>query len=259
MKQADRFRAAQRVAGWHLLVSLVVLAACVALIYGAWYPQPFDHLLGVSRIVAVMVVVDAICGPLLTLLLFNPAKARWKWRIDMALIAAIQLSALAYGMDLIHGGRPLFLALEGDRFRLVQQGHVLSGSPVQWHVPTIFGGSPPQPLGVRLLGPDDPGYAESVQQAAAGLHPAYRPDRWVPYSEQIAVAQNAMRPIEELRLRGSPEATLELEGLIRRAGLQQADVGYLPLVSDFPVDWSVVLNKADARILGIVSISGWSP
>lgn len=258
MKQADRFRAAQRVAGWHLVASLVVVAVCAALIYGVWYPGPFDRIVGVTRVLVLMALVDAVCGPLLTLVLFDPMKARWKWRIDMLLIATIQLSALAYGMDLIHGSRPVFLALEGDRFRLVQQDHVPKGSFANLPEAAGWGWSAPQPIGVRLLDADDPGYLDSVQQAAAGVHPAFRPDRWIPYSDQVGWAKRAMRPVGELQSRATPDAVRELDGLLRKAGLKADDVGYLPLASDSLAEWSVILNKADARLLGVVSISGWA-
>lgn len=259
MTQFDRFRAAQRVAGWHLLASLAVVCACTALVYGVWYPTPFDRIVGVTRVVVLLALVDAVCGPLLTLVLFDPSKAAWKWRIDMALIAAIQLSALAYGLDLIHGSRPVLLALEGDRFRLVQQDHIPSGGSSEILRATTFSAPLPAPMGVRLLRPEDPGFADSVQQAASGVHPAFRPERWVPYSEQIDLARTAMRPLEELRSRASPEANKELQGLLSANGVQEADAGYLPLVSDSPVEWSVVLSKSDARVLGVVAISGWLP
>jgi len=243
--------------GWHLMVSLLVVIGCAALVYGVWYPQPFERIVGVTRVVLLLAVVDAVCGPLLTLVLYDPQKAKWKWAIDMVLIASVQLSALAYGMGLIHGNRPVFLALEGDRFRLIQQDHLPETAVVQKDGPFALDWSAPRPIGVRMLGPKDPGYLDSIQQAAAGVHPAYRPERWVPYPDQIGVVRKAMRPADELRSRGAPKALKEFDAILRGAGLTEAEVGYLPLVSDFPTEWSVILSKSDGHILGVVAISGW--
>ena len=66
-----------------------------------------------------MVGVDVVCGPLLTLVLFNPAKSRRELRLDLSLVAVIQLAALAYGLYSISLARPVIQAFETDRFAVV--------------------------------------------------------------------------------------------------------------------------------------------
>jgi len=258
MTHAQRIQAAGRVAGWHLLLSLVAVLGCAFLVFGFWYPSPYHQMLGIWRVMALLAMVDVICGPLLTLVLYDPGKERWKWAVDLALIAAIQLSALTYGMDLMQGNRPVFLALEGDRFRLIQRDHLPETPMIAKGGPFALDWSAPRAIGVRLLRPGDPGYVESIEQAAAGVHPAFRPDRWVPYTEQVDVALQSMKPLADLRSRANPDALRSLESLLREKGLKEDEVGYLPLASDMPVDWSVLISKGDGHLVGIVAISGWA-
>lgn len=258
MTNAQRIHAACRWAGWHLGLSFLVILACAFLVFGVWYPSPYDQMLGIWRVMALLAMVDVVCGPVLTLVLYDPSKQRWKWAVDVTLITAIQLSAIAYGMGLMQGNRPVFLALEGDRFRLIQRDHLPETDLIDKSGPFALGWSAPKPIGVRLLRAGDPGYLESIEQAAAGVHPAFRPERWVPYSHQAAIARQSMKPLADLRLRAGPDGLIALDRMLNDKRLKENEVGYLPLVSDVPVDWSVLINKGDGQPVGIVAISGWS-
>ncbi|HEY0719905.1 MAG TPA: hypothetical protein VGE50_01500, partial [Gammaproteobacteria bacterium] len=55
-------------------------------------------------------------GPLMTLIIFNPAKPRRELRLDITLIVIVQLAALSYGVHSTYIGRPLFTAFYFDQF-----------------------------------------------------------------------------------------------------------------------------------------------
>lgn len=119
MIQAIRFRAAAAAASVHLVSSIIVAALAGILVFGLWYPYPYRELSGGRELFFLVVGVDVVCGPLLTLVLFNPAKRRSElWR-DLGLVALIQLGALGYGLFTVWQARPLFLVLEVDRFKVV--------------------------------------------------------------------------------------------------------------------------------------------
>ncbi|WP_430407397.1 hypothetical protein [Hydrogenophaga sp.] len=99
---------------------MLVAASVAWLVFGVWYPTPFHELTGGRTLFLILMAVDVVCGPVLTLVLFDPAKSRFKWRLDLALIVFTQLTALAYGLNQVAAARPVFVAFEGDRFRLVQ-------------------------------------------------------------------------------------------------------------------------------------------
>jgi hypothetical protein len=68
----------------------------------------------------VLCVVDLVAGPLLTFIIASPAKSRRVLMRDVAVIAAVQLIALAYGTMSLWRGRPLYYAFSEDALSLVQ-------------------------------------------------------------------------------------------------------------------------------------------
>ena len=114
-----RFRLAIKAASWHVLCSVGVALLAAALVMGLWYPFPYRTVSGGRELFFLVVAVDVVCGPLLTLVVFNPAKPRAElWR-DLGLIALLQLGALGYGMHTVWQARPLFLVQEVDRFKVI--------------------------------------------------------------------------------------------------------------------------------------------
>lgn len=108
------------VSGCHLLGSLAVLALVLGSLYLGWYRWPGWYLSGALHMVAILVAVDAALGPLLTLLIANPAKPRRELARDIGVIVAVQLVALAYGTSTLWRGRPLYYTFSEDRLQLVQ-------------------------------------------------------------------------------------------------------------------------------------------
>ena len=60
----------------HLLISLVIFLILVAVIYFIWYPQPYFFTAGGWHGVKIAGAINLALGPLLTLIIFNPAKRR---------------------------------------------------------------------------------------------------------------------------------------------------------------------------------------
>jgi len=96
------------------LVALSVLLAWVLLIA---YPSPLLRLEGAQRIVLIIIVAGIALGPLLTIVVFNPAKKRPS--VDLAVVLAFQISALGFGIKTIYDHQPLVLAFVIDRFVVV--------------------------------------------------------------------------------------------------------------------------------------------
>lgn len=109
---------------YHLLISACVLALVVGGLYFGWYYWPGWYLVGASGILGIMVLVDVGLGPLATLVVADPAKARAEFRRDLTIIVVIQAIALAYGTWTLWAGRPLFYALSMDRLHVVQASSI---------------------------------------------------------------------------------------------------------------------------------------
>ncbi len=100
----------------HLSGSVLVISVVLALVLFVWYPGPYLWVRDTPKIVAMLVLVDVILGPLMTLIVFNHTKSRRELRIDISLIVAVQLAALTYGVYSTYTGRPLYAAFYFDQF-----------------------------------------------------------------------------------------------------------------------------------------------
>ena len=98
----------------HLLISALVVGAAMALTYGVWYRPPFAYAENVATITLLLIAVDLVMGPLLTLIVYNPQKK--SLRFDLALIGLVQVAALVYGMSTIYRARPVYAVYHDGRF-----------------------------------------------------------------------------------------------------------------------------------------------
>jgi len=104
----------------HLLSSATVLTLILGSLYFGWYRWPGWHLTDVTRVVFVMVCVDVVLGPTLTLVIANKNKPRRELVRDVGIIVVVQLCALIYGSVSLWSGRPLYYAFSENVLQLVQ-------------------------------------------------------------------------------------------------------------------------------------------
>ena len=60
----------------HLSASAFVVGTLCAIIFFLWYPAPYFEARGAWSVIRILVGVDLILGPALTLVLFRPRKTR---------------------------------------------------------------------------------------------------------------------------------------------------------------------------------------
>jgi hypothetical protein len=96
-----------KAAGLHLSISALVFAVALYLILVHWYPGFHFTVDGGWRGVKIMAGVDLVLGPLLTLVIFNPFKARKLIAFDLGCIALAQMTAVAWGFYAVHSQRPV--------------------------------------------------------------------------------------------------------------------------------------------------------
>ena len=104
----------------HLLSSATVLTLILGSLYFGWYRWPGWHLTDVTQVVLVMVCVDVVLGPTLTLIIANKNKPHRELVRDIGIIVVVQLCALIYGSASLWSGRPLYYAFSENVLQLVQ-------------------------------------------------------------------------------------------------------------------------------------------
>ena len=98
----------------HMAISLVIFFILLVFITQYWYPGILFDTANGWKAIGLIVSIDLILGPLLTLLVFNHNKNTLK--MDLWIIALVQTAALAYGTWTIHQTRPVALAFVNNNF-----------------------------------------------------------------------------------------------------------------------------------------------
>jgi hypothetical protein len=104
----------------HLLSSAMVLTLILGALYFGWYRWPGWYLTDVTHVILVMVGVDVVLGPTLTLIIANQKKSRRELARDIGMIVVVQICALTYGSVSLWNGRPLYYAFSENVLQLVQ-------------------------------------------------------------------------------------------------------------------------------------------
>src|SRR5712692_5969992 len=111
-KKVTRWQAS----GLHLLISIAIAAAVLALMLSLWYPGPLFEAAGGNDLLFILVAVDVVVGPLITLVIFRSGKRGLKF--DLAVIGVLQIGALVYGMHAAYLARPVFIVFVVDQFQV---------------------------------------------------------------------------------------------------------------------------------------------
>ena len=106
--------------GLHLAGSATALSLVLGALWVGWYRWPGWYLASALHVVGIVVLVDLVLGPTLTLIVANPGKPRAELVRDIAIIVTVQLIALVYGAATLWQGRPLYYTFSVDRLELVQ-------------------------------------------------------------------------------------------------------------------------------------------
>jgi len=113
--------------GLHLLGSVSALLLVLGTLWLGWYRWPGWYLSSVLHVVGIVVLVDLVVGPSLTLIVSNPGKHGRTLARDIAMIVTVQLAALVYGTVTLWSGRPLYYAFSVNSLECVQASDIDKG------------------------------------------------------------------------------------------------------------------------------------
>lgn len=101
----------------HIIFSVLIIGIFMLVVTQLWFPDILFSLENVWEGLKILIPVDAILGPILTLILFVPGKKGLK--IDLSIIALLQVLALVYGGWIIYHQRPEVIVFNVDRFEII--------------------------------------------------------------------------------------------------------------------------------------------
>jgi hypothetical protein len=246
-----------RAAGVHLLLSVTVVLALAILVFGFWYPGDYRRLAGGTDLFLIVMMVDVVIGPLLTFVVFDRTKGLSHLRRDLAVIAFLQVLALSYGLNAVYLGRPVALAFEFDRFRVVSSAEVVEAElpqalPIFQSLP--IGG--PMQLAVRKSNTPEERADSLNASILQGVDSSQRPKFWIPYDEPARAQAVAVgRPLEVLftKYPGSKQAFDQMRGDIDEREVR-SEMRFLPVRAKLD---AVALIKQNGDIVGFLLYDGF--
>lgn len=248
----DRLRAA----AIHLGLSAVVALLAGFLVFALWYPWPYREISGGRDLFLLVVSVDVVLGPLVTFAIFDRAKPRRELRRDLAAVGVLQLAGLLYGLWTVEIARPVHMAFEFDRFRVVHQVDIPleleSRAPEGMAVAPLSG---PTLIAVRAFRSGQE-KIDATLAALQGVQLGARPDLWEPYADARPRVLQAAKPVTELKSR-FPQHAAEVDAAVRRAGRDPAKASYLPLIARKAEAWTVLLDAGTAEVIGYLPLDSF--
>lgn len=239
----------------HVALSIGIAMLAAMLVYQIWYPMPYRSMLGVGSIFVVLLCVDVVCGPLMTLLLASPRKSRREMALDLSVVGVIQVAALAYGLHAVWLGRPVVLAFETDRLTVVSANeieHADLQTASQQFQQLPFGGV----FKVATRKPkDNAEFFRSIDLSLAGFPPAVRPTWWEPIEGQFSQMRSVAKPLSDL-VAQQPDRAEEVQKAAARSGYSVESLTYLPLTSSKTKDWIALLNES-MDVVGYAPVDGF--
>ena len=242
-------------AGVHLGICLLLAAMAATLVFGVWYPYPYREISGGRSLFMLVVSIDVVMGPLLTLVVFNRSKPLKELRRDLALIGALQLAALGYGLWTVAQARPVHLVFEIDRFRVVHaievEPELLKSAPAEWRQLPLTG---PTLLSVRPFKTTDE-RAQATMAAMKGAQISVQPDMWQSYAQAKLQVLAHAGSLADLKKR-FPARVAEIDEALKSTSPKDwpaGSVGYLS-VTDRNVFWTALLDTHTAEVIAFVPI-----
>src|ERR1700690_3027573 len=104
----------------HLTGSATALTLVLGTLYLGWYRWPGWYICDAKNLGIVLMGVDSVLVPFLSLVTASPRKPRRELARDVSIIVAVQLVALSYGSVQLWTGRPLYYALTENVLQVVQ-------------------------------------------------------------------------------------------------------------------------------------------
>lgn len=243
-----------KAASIHLTISISVGLLVFALLFLVWFPWPYFDAAGGQHLIVVLLSVDLVLGPLLTLILFKSGKRGMLF--DLWMIGIIQASALVYGLYVIAEARPVFIVAAVDRFNVMASADIDPKDLAEGHKPEFqsFSWTGPRLVGSKLPPRGDELF-DLMFKGAAGKDVQNYPKYYVDYGEAAPGLLEHAKPIDALRKR-NPKAVRIIEDWLRKHQLTESDVVWVPVMAR-KSSLTMLLDAKTGAVLSPLDIYPW--
>ena len=236
----------------HFAATLALAAIAAGLIFFLWFPHPFETMIGGTELFMLVVGCDLALGPLLSLVIYNTRKSRFKLVMDYTIVGVVQLAAMVYGVLIVAGTRPVYVAFNKDRLEVVTARDIEDSelaaardpqySRLPWHGP-------------RLVYIDVPreDQQDALFQSLAGREEHQRPKFFAPYEQGLAAIRKRARPVSRI--------TKKFPATAPQFDIAMAELGDIPRerISTLPVRhrngfWTALIDTATGMPVAYVPV-----
>lgn len=233
----------------HLLISLFIASASFFLIFYVWYPDPLQKALGVGELVVMMLIIDVILGPILTLIIAKQGKKSLK--MDLTVIAVVQLIALLYGLYSIDKGRPVAIAFDINRFELVQK-HMIIGDE---HKAILQQYKDNQAKNIPIVAvrpaKDEKEYIERMNnELERNLLSSANPTLYETIKQNFVIIQKNSKPIQDLTKFNDKQ-------LVETTLASYPTADSFALITASAKNMTVLIDSKNQQVLGVVDLRPW--
>jgi len=249
-----------RITRWRASAIHLMASACLALIagliiFGVWFPQPYAKAAGADRLITVLVGIDLVLGPLLTLIVYKHGKRGMTF--DLCFIAAVRLAALIYGVNMISGSRPVFVVVTSDMTYLtsasvISDADLALGAEPQFRRRSL--------TGPKLVAAPPPTSAkdreELLDSGLAGRDINVQPKFFREFQTAAKPLILASPPLQLLR--DDAVAQTQVDAFVDQHGGSIARMHFQPLRSNDPgKDITIVFDGETGSVLGVLEVDPW--
>jgi len=230
----------------HLSISVMVGCLTATTVYWIWYPGVLSKFIGVSQIFLLLLCIDVIVGPILTLFLAKEGK-KGLW-FDLVVVVIIQFTALFYGVWHIAEGRPVWLVLNIYRIEVVKEiemDYTNAKAPFSY---TSWGA--PKWAMVRPAKDKKETSDWIWMELEKGKSPVQRAELYQPINGHWEDFSKEILSLEKL---GKYNIKKEVEEILKK--YPEAD-GFLPMIGG-EWDMTVLVSQKEQKILSVVDLRPW--
>jgi hypothetical protein len=235
----------------HLGISAGVVGVLALLMLTLWYPQPWFAQDGGWHVFRLILLVDVVLGPTLTLVVFRRGKPGL--RRDLSVIGSVQAAALAYGAVLMFLYRPAFLVYAENNFFTVPWPDVKQATRDLARIEPLA--APRGPGTVMLRLPKDPaeqarifanaraggGSGDRVVIAMGDFYEAMTPEHW-----QLVFNRSANIAVQAA---DNPDIKREFERFRATNTQPLENLAFVPVVCRYGVIM-LVFDRKTAALVG---------
>ncbi len=229
----------------HFIASFIVVISIFSFVKLVWYPGELFFAASGNEILLILLIVDLVLGPILTLLVFDKSKTSLKF--DLAIIVLVQVSFMVYGIWVIFAARPVYIVHHDNAFHLVTANRI-EYITLENRTPKLpFWG--PKYAGISLNSKDTK--TEKAQIASfVGIGPQYFPEFYIPFQEvKNTVFANA-KSLNELANLSSYQKDI-LRQYTYKLNSEYRRILFVPLITDRST-FFVTLDVDNTNIIEII-------